>query len=163
MNKSCPTADGRLPTGLPVVMSDETIPATASSQRHPESNADDVQGLVEPDRNRAGFRRLTGFLEDPNPPRDRHTGINQQVDESQHQPGRPTQGEVKAQPTILIKVSAAALKKMLAEAPALAAPFAVALSRVIAHRVRVLSKRYEDSIHFSRSAEAASAAEAVGT
>ena len=64
------------------------------------------------------------------------------------------------QPSVLIKVSEAALKKMLAEAPALAAPFTLALARVIAHRVRVLTKRYEDSIHFSRSAAAASAAEA---
>jgi len=62
------------------------------------------------------------------------------------------------QPSVLIKVSEAALRKMLAEAPALAAPFALALARVIAHRVRVLTKRYEDSIHFSRTAAAASAA-----
>src|SRR6185369_12663059 len=59
------------------------------------------------------------------------------------------------QQTILIKVSDGALKKMFAEAPALAAPFTFALTRVIAHRVRVLSKRYEDSIHFSRTAGAA--------
>jgi CRP-like cAMP-binding protein len=58
------------------------------------------------------------------------------------------------QPSVLIKVSDAALRKMLAEAPALAAPFALALARVIAHRVRVLTKRYEDSIHFSRTAAA---------
>jgi CRP-like cAMP-binding protein len=64
------------------------------------------------------------------------------------------------QPTVLIKVSQAALRKMLAEAPALAAPFALALARVIAHRVRVLTKRYEDSIHFSRTASAAGPAEA---
>jgi len=63
------------------------------------------------------------------------------------------------QPSVLIKVSEAALKKMLAEAPALAAPFALALARVIAHRVRVLTKRYEDSIHFSRTSAAAGAAE----
>lgn len=64
------------------------------------------------------------------------------------------------QPSILIKVSEAALKKMLAEAPALAAPFALALARVIAQRVRMLTKRYEDSIHFSRTASAAGTAEA---
>jgi CRP-like cAMP-binding protein len=58
------------------------------------------------------------------------------------------------QPSVLIKVSDAALKKMMAEAPALAAPFALALARVIAQRVRVLTKRYEDSIHFSRTAAA---------
>jgi CRP-like cAMP-binding protein len=56
------------------------------------------------------------------------------------------------QPSILIKVSEAALKKMFAEAPALAAPFTLALTRVITQRVRLLTKRYEDSIHFSRTA-----------
>ena len=44
-----------------------------------------------------------------------------------------------------------------AEAPALAAPFMFALTRVITQRVRVLTKRYEDSIHFSRTAGAAGA------
>jgi CRP-like cAMP-binding protein len=63
------------------------------------------------------------------------------------------------QPSILIKVSDAALRKMFAEAPALAAPFMLALTRVIAQRVRALTKRYEDSIHFSRAAGAAGAAE----
>jgi CRP-like cAMP-binding protein len=58
------------------------------------------------------------------------------------------------QPSVLIKVSESALKKMLAEAPALAAPFTLALARVIAQRVRALTKRYEDSIHFSRTAAA---------
>ena len=66
------------------------------------------------------------------------------------------------QAAVLVKVSHAALRKMLAEAPALAAPFALALARVIAQRVRVLTKRYEDSIHFSRTAGAAGAAEAAG-
>lgn len=61
------------------------------------------------------------------------------------------------QPTVLIKVSEAALKKMFAEAPALAAPFMFALTRVIAQRVRLLTKRYEDSIHFSRVAGVAGA------
>ena len=61
------------------------------------------------------------------------------------------------QPSVLIKVSEGALKKMFAEAPALAAPFMFALTRVIAQRVRALTKRYEDSIHFSRTAGAAEA------
>jgi CRP-like cAMP-binding protein len=65
-------------------------------------------------------------------------------------------------PSVLIKVSEAALKKMFAEAPALAAPFMFALTRVIAQRVRVLTKRYEDSIHFSRTAAAAGATGAQG-
>ena len=58
------------------------------------------------------------------------------------------------QPSVLIKVTAAALRKMFDEAPALAAPFMLALTRVIAQRVRHLTKRYEDSIHFSRAAGA---------
>ncbi len=56
------------------------------------------------------------------------------------------------QPSVLIKVSEGALRKMFAEAPALAAPFMFALTRVIAQRVRVTTKRYEDSIHFARTA-----------
>jgi CRP-like cAMP-binding protein len=59
------------------------------------------------------------------------------------------------QPSVLIKVSDTALRKMFAEAPALAAPFMLALTKVIAQRVRVLTKRYEDSIQFSRAAGAA--------
>jgi CRP-like cAMP-binding protein len=58
------------------------------------------------------------------------------------------------QPSILIKVSAAALGRLFAEAPALAAPFLFGLTRVIAQRVRALTKRYEDSIHFARAARA---------
>jgi CRP-like cAMP-binding protein len=56
------------------------------------------------------------------------------------------------QPTTLIKVSEAALRKLFAEAPALAAPFMFALTHVIAQRVRNMTKRYEDSIQFSRAA-----------
>jgi len=37
-----------------------------------------------------------------------------------------------------------------------------ALTRVIAQRVRVLSKRYEDSIHFARTASAAGPAGTTG-
>jgi len=56
------------------------------------------------------------------------------------------------QASVLIKVSSEALMKMFAEAPALAAPFMLALTQVIAHRVRAITKRYEDSIHFARAA-----------
>ena len=56
------------------------------------------------------------------------------------------------QASVLIKVSSQALMKMFAEAPALAAPFMLALTQVIAHRVRAITKRYEDSIHFARAA-----------
>jgi CRP-like cAMP-binding protein len=66
------------------------------------------------------------------------------------------------QPSVLVKMTAAGLKKMFTEAPALAAPFMFALTRVIAQRVRFLTKRYEDSIHFARTASAASAAEPGG-
>ncbi len=59
------------------------------------------------------------------------------------------------QASVLIKVSDQALRKMFAEAPALAAPFMFALTRVIAQRVRLLTKHYQDSIHFSREAAAA--------
>lgn len=55
-------------------------------------------------------------------------------------------------PSVLIKVSESALRKILAEAPALAAPFLLALTRVIAQRVRLLQKKYEDTIHWSRMA-----------
>jgi CRP-like cAMP-binding protein len=54
--------------------------------------------------------------------------------------------------TVLIKVSEAALRRMFAEAPALAAPFMLALTRVVAQRVRLLTKRYEDTIQFARTA-----------
>ncbi|HMP82349.1 MAG TPA: cyclic nucleotide-binding domain-containing protein [Verrucomicrobiota bacterium] len=60
-------------------------------------------------------------------------------------------------PSVLVKVSDAALKRMFTEAPALAAPFMLALTKVITQRVRALTKRYEDSIHFSRLAKAADA------
>ncbi len=56
------------------------------------------------------------------------------------------------QPSVLIKVSETALRKIIGEAPALAAPFLLSLTRVIAHRVRLLQKKYEDTIHWSRTA-----------
>jgi hypothetical protein len=54
--------------------------------------------------------------------------------------------------SVLLKISAAALKRLFQEAPALAAPFLLALSKTITGRVRNLTKRYEDSIHFARTA-----------
>jgi CRP-like cAMP-binding protein len=54
--------------------------------------------------------------------------------------------------SVLIKVSSSALMKMFTEAPALAAPFMLALTRVIAQRVRAITKRYEDTIHLTRAA-----------
>ena len=54
------------------------------------------------------------------------------------------------QESVLLKISAAAFDKLRLEAPALAAPFLFALSRLIAGRLRNLNKRYQDSIHLSR-------------
>jgi CRP-like cAMP-binding protein len=52
--------------------------------------------------------------------------------------------------SVLLKISASALKRLFQEAPALAAPFLLALSKTITGRVRTLTKRYEDAIHFAR-------------
>jgi hypothetical protein len=54
--------------------------------------------------------------------------------------------------TVLLKISAEAMKRLFQEAPALAAPFLLALMRALAARMRALTKRYEDSIHFARAA-----------
>src|SRR4051812_18275347 len=49
------------------------------------------------------------------------------------------------QESALVKMSDAGLRKLVAEAPALAAPFILALTRVIAQRIRHLTTRYQDS------------------
>ncbi len=54
--------------------------------------------------------------------------------------------------SVLLKISAEALQRLFQEAPALAAPFLLGLSRTIASSVRRLTKRYEDSILFARTA-----------
>jgi len=54
------------------------------------------------------------------------------------------------QDSVLLKISSAAFQHLVNEAPALALPFLLALSRSVVARVRTLTKRYEDSIHFSR-------------
>jgi CRP/FNR family transcriptional regulator, cyclic AMP receptor protein len=54
--------------------------------------------------------------------------------------------------SVLLKISAGALKQLFQEAPALAAPFLLGLSKTITSRVRTLTKRYEDSILFARTA-----------
>ena len=56
---------------------------------------------------------------------------------------------------LLLKVSGDALKKVFREAPALAAPFLLGLSKTISTRVRTITKRYEDSILFARTANQA--------
>lgn len=54
--------------------------------------------------------------------------------------------------SVVLKISAAALKRLFTEAPALAAPFLLGLNKTIIARVRSLTKRYEDSILFARTA-----------
>ena len=50
----------------------------------------------------------------------------------------------------LLKISSAAFQKLMREAPALAASFLYGLSKSIGGRLRVLTQKYQDSIHFSR-------------
>jgi CRP/FNR family cyclic AMP-dependent transcriptional regulator len=54
--------------------------------------------------------------------------------------------------SVLLKISAGALKRLFKEAPALSAPFLFGLSKTITTRVRTLTKRYEDSLLFARAA-----------
>jgi CRP-like cAMP-binding protein len=54
--------------------------------------------------------------------------------------------------SIILKISAAALKRLFQEAPALAAPFLLGLNKTITSLVRKLTKKYEDSILFARTA-----------
>jgi CRP-like cAMP-binding protein len=58
------------------------------------------------------------------------------------------------QPSLLLRLPATNFEQILREAPALAAPFALGLARMMAARLRALGKRYQDSIRFSRSAGA---------
>jgi CRP-like cAMP-binding protein len=55
--------------------------------------------------------------------------------------------------SVVLKLSAAAMSRLFNEAPALAAPFLLGLNRVVAQRMRKLTKRYEDSVHFARAAQ----------
>lgn len=57
--------------------------------------------------------------------------------------------------SVLLKISGSALKRLFEEAPALAAPFLLALNKTITSRVRTLTKRYEDSLLFARTANQA--------
>jgi CRP-like cAMP-binding protein len=54
----------------------------------------------------------------------------------------------------LLKISSTAFARLMGEAPALAASFLYGLSKSIGARVRVLTQKYQDSIHFSRLASA---------
>jgi CRP/FNR family transcriptional regulator len=57
--------------------------------------------------------------------------------------------------SVLLKISSASFDQLLREAPVLAVPFLLALSRSVVGRVRGLTKRYEDSVHFIRTTHAA--------
>ena len=50
----------------------------------------------------------------------------------------------------ILRLSAQAFEKMVRETPELATPVLYALSKSIVGRVRILTKRYEDSIHLAR-------------
>jgi hypothetical protein len=54
--------------------------------------------------------------------------------------------------TVLLRISAVALKRLLREAPTLAAPFLLALNKTTTARFRRLTKVYEDTIHIARQA-----------
>jgi CRP-like cAMP-binding protein len=54
------------------------------------------------------------------------------------------------QDSVLLRITAAAFERLLREAPALAMPLLLGLSRALVGRVRHLTKRYEDSIHLIR-------------
>jgi hypothetical protein len=53
---------------------------------------------------------------------------------------------------VLLRISAPSFDKLVREAPALATLFLYSLSRSIVGRVRGLTRKYEDSIHWSRTA-----------
>jgi hypothetical protein len=50
--------------------------------------------------------------------------------------------------TTLLRISTSRFAELLKEAPALAAPFLIALSRTMVTRIRKTTQRYEDSVHF---------------
>jgi hypothetical protein len=54
--------------------------------------------------------------------------------------------------SILLRVPESSFERLVREAPALATPFIYAVSRSIVGRMRVLTRKYEDSIHWSRTA-----------
>ena len=56
------------------------------------------------------------------------------------------------QNSVLLKISAGAFEHLTREAPALALPFLYGVSKSVVGRLRTLTKRYEDSIHFARTA-----------
>jgi len=57
--------------------------------------------------------------------------------------------------SVLLKISSRAFAQLLREAPALPAPFLLALSRAVVGRVREITKRHVDSVSFIRAAKKA--------
>jgi len=57
--------------------------------------------------------------------------------------------------TRLLKLSSASFERLLREAPGLALPILLALSRALVDRLRRTTKRYEDTIRFIRTSTAA--------
>ena len=55
--------------------------------------------------------------------------------------------------SVLLKISSRAFAQLLREAPALPAPFLLALSRAVVGRARDITKRYVDSVRFIRTAK----------
>ena len=55
--------------------------------------------------------------------------------------------------SVLLKISSRAFAQLLREAPALPAPFLLALSRAVVGRARDVTKRYVDSVRFIRTAK----------
>jgi CRP-like cAMP-binding protein len=57
------------------------------------------------------------------------------------------------QESTLIKISSEAFSNVVREAPQCALPFVLSLSKSIAGRVRILTRRYEDSVHLAQVGE----------
>jgi Cyclic nucleotide-binding domain len=53
---------------------------------------------------------------------------------------------------VLLKITSGAIRKLAAEAPAVALPFLLAVGKTLAARIRSGNKRYFDSVKFSRAA-----------
>jgi len=51
--------------------------------------------------------------------------------------------------SLVLKISVESYKKMMKEEPTLALHFTYALGRAAAGKIRILTKRYQDSVHFS--------------
>jgi hypothetical protein len=56
------------------------------------------------------------------------------------------------QDSVLLKITAASVEKLLADAPELAAPFLFAIINTLTARIRADNKRYSDSVRFVRAA-----------